>query len=128
MFNVLLVDDSSMDLFLLEEIVKESLPFDKTIQKFTDSQRAIDSWKLEKYNLIITDIEMPNVSGFDFIESIKNKPNQKIIAVSGSVADDSANETILYAANAYGADYAISKENLFNNLSALLSSLYQVQH
>ncbi len=91
----------------------------------TNSEEAITSCEKQHYNLVITDIEMPGINGFDFIERIKKDDNQTIIAVSGSVADNSSNDTILYAANAYGADFAISKVNLFENLSALLSSIYK---
>lgn len=125
MFNVLLLDDSSMDLTILKEIAKTSLPFSKKINAFTSSQEAIKSCEKQHYNLVITDIEMPDINGFDFIEIIKKNDNQTIIAVSGSVADNSANDTILYAANAYGADFAISKVDLFESLNALLCSIYK---
>lgn len=36
------------------------------------------------YDLIVTDIMMPNKNGFDLIKSIrKNKPDSKILAISG---------------------------------------------
>ncbi len=124
MMNVLLVDDCSMDLILLKEVVLSSIQTDTNIQSFTNCKKAMEKLNSENYDLIITDIEMPEINGFDFIESIKKNDNQTIIAVSGSVAENNSTETILYAANQYGADYAISKINLFNNLSTLLQRLY----
>jgi len=128
MFNVLLVDDSSMDLIVLKEVVQSSISTETRIQSYTDCKKAMKSIESINYDLIITDIEMPEINGFDFIESIQKKENQTIIAVSGSVAENNSTETILYAANANGADYAISKDNLFENLSALLQKLYVTQH
>ncbi len=124
MMNVLIVDDCSMDLILLKEVVMSSIQTDTNIQSFTNCKKAMEKLNSENYDLIITDIEMPEINGFDFIESIKKNDNQTIIAVSGSVAENNSTETILYAANQYGADYAISKINLFNNLSNLLQRLY----
>ena len=124
MMNVLIVDDCSMDLILLKEVVMSSIQTDTNIQSFTNCKKAMEKLNYENYDLIITDIEMPEINGFDFIESIKKNDNQTIIAVSGSVAENNSTETILYAANQYGADYAISKINLFNNLSNLLQRLY----
>jgi CheY-like chemotaxis protein len=128
MVNVLLVDDCSMDLIVLKEVVESSIPTGTNIQSYTDCKKAMEKLKSESYDLIITDIEMPEINGFDFIESINKNYNQTIIAVSGSVAENNSTETILYAANKYGADYAISKINLFNNLSTLLQKLYINRH
>ncbi|WP_286232449.1 response regulator [Thalassotalea sediminis] len=124
MFNVLVVDDSSIDIMLLKDIVKTSLPFKQHIDTYTDSVKALDAFKNKDYQLVITDIEMPHLDGFEFIEKIKSDAKGKVIAVSGSEAAENSNETILYAANCYGADYTVSKKNLYRNLSNLLSEIY----
>ncbi|MDO6428751.1 response regulator [Thalassotalea sp. 1_MG-2023] len=128
MFNVLVVDDSSIDIMLLEDIVKTSLPFSQNIDTYTDSVLALDAFYKNSYQLVITDIEMPLLDGFEFIEKIKPTTKGNVIAVSGCEAPENPNESILDAANCYGADYAVSKKNLYANLSALLTKLYNKQH
>jgi len=123
----MVIDDSELDLTFLKSIINEALPFNKLISCFKDSNKALTSLKNHEYQLIVTDIEMPNLNGFDFIESIRSKPeNSKtiIIAVSGSVAANNANDTILYAADKIGADYTVSKRNLYFDLNNLLKNLF----
>lgn len=127
MFDVMLVDDSSMDLILLTDIVESNIPFVNSIDVFLDSEKAYQQCKTHQYSLVITDIEMPGIDGFELIQRLKEMSNQTIIAVSGSHVADNANETILYAANCYGADHTISKQTLYNSLSALLTKLYKKQ-
>lgn len=124
MFNVLVVDDSSIDIMLLEDIVKTSLPFQQRIDTYTDSVLALEAFYKKHYHLVITDIEMPQLDGFEFIEKIKPETEGNVIAVSGCEAAESSNETILHAANDYGADYTVSKKNLYANLSSLLTRIY----
>jgi DNA-binding NtrC family response regulator len=50
---------------------------------FNDSQKALDNYVAGKYELIITDIRMPKLNGFELYRLIVSKdPNAKIVFMS----------------------------------------------
>lgn len=73
--HVFLIDDNEIDLFIHEQFLKvEGLLMD--VKKFTYAGDAID-FLLEctdnQYpNLILLDIQMPLMNGFDFLEKFKD--------------------------------------------------------
>lgn len=82
MANILIVDDN-IDFAKLLYIVLDREGYKTHIEN--DAQRAINH--IEKtdvsYDLVITDIIMPNADGFDLIEYLQKNCSCKIIAVSG---------------------------------------------
>ncbi|WP_448550268.1 response regulator [Thalassotalea fusca] len=123
MFKVLLVDDSSIDITIIEDVLETYIPYNKRITSFTDSAKAKSYYLANDFDLIVTDIEMPEVDGFELIDCIKNNGKQPVIAISGSHAEDNATDTILYAANKCGADYVVSKATLYDDLASLLTNI-----
>lgn len=67
-FNILLVDDSSTTITLEKTILKKA---GYTIETAEHPLEALDKMKNTKFDLIITDVEMPNMNGFEFLEKIK---------------------------------------------------------
>jgi len=123
MYKVLLVDDSSIDITLLKDILESSIPFEKQIAAFTNSEDAKAYYLMNKIDLIVTDLEMPDVDGFDLINCIKNGRGEEVIAVSGSPLKESSAKTILYTANVCGADHIVSKTNLYEDLQKVLTKI-----
>ncbi len=68
-YKILLVEDSKITLTLLEKLLKKQGYEIISTQNPID---AIEKLKYEPFDLIITDIEMPNLNGVDFIHHIKN--------------------------------------------------------
>jgi len=124
MMNALIVDDSSIDILLIRSILEDGLPNNASIIAFTESVVAKKHIDLHPISILVTDIEMPGVDGFELIEHTRNKyPESTIIAVSGSNFEDNATNTILYAAKGVGANHVICKSNLFENLTHVINSL-----
>ena len=123
MFKVLLVDDSTIDITLIQDVLETYIPYTKTITSFTNSAKARDYYLAHDFDLVVTDIEMPEVDGFELINCIKAHGKQPVIAISGSHAEDNSTDTILYAANKCGADYVISKATLYEDLARLLTNV-----
>jgi DNA-binding NtrC family response regulator len=49
-----------------------------------NGEEAMQKWEKEKPDLVISDIRMPGMSGFDLANNIRQKnPNQKIILMTG---------------------------------------------
>jgi CheY-like chemotaxis protein len=47
-----------------------------TVDTFTDPQLALSAFKAEKYDLLILDIKMPNMNGFELYEKVKKIDNK----------------------------------------------------
>jgi CheY-like chemotaxis protein len=104
MTNVLVVEDDLMNLKLISEILKAE---GFTVHYAMDGIEAIDMAKKMLYDLILMDIQLPEMDGIGATRIIKNMPNYKkvpIIALT-AYALDGDKEKFLAA----GMDDYISK-------------------
>ncbi len=72
--RICFVDDEP-DIILLCKLVLEEAGFE--VDTFTDSLSALDNFKPNFYDLIVLDIKMPNMDGFELCKKIK-EIDQKI--------------------------------------------------
>ena len=68
--KILVVDDEP-DLTMLSGLTLEYYGF--KVDTFTDSQEALSNYKPGYYDLIILDIKMPKMDGFQLYDEIKKK-------------------------------------------------------
>src|SRR5918999_4467955 len=68
--KILVVDDEA-DLTLLCSFALEYYGF--RVETFTDPQKALSNYKLSYYDLVILDITMPKMDGFQLYDEIKKK-------------------------------------------------------
>ena len=54
----------------------------------TDGKNALDLVSQNKYDLLILDLVMPNVDGFQVLEELKNKGNKVPIIVASNLSQD----------------------------------------
>ncbi len=77
--NILIVDDEEVMRDFLFDVL-ESFEVDKA----RDGEEAISKLSEKKYDLIITDMKMPGISGEDVVRFAREKyPDAKIIIISG---------------------------------------------
>ncbi len=79
--TILLVDDEEMILDSLSAILlKDGYQVDCA----KNGNEALDILRQKQYDLIITDIRMPGISGLEMVENLKTfKPDQKILVITG---------------------------------------------
>lgn len=71
--RVLLVDDEPLALDVLETYV-ERIPSIELVKRCDNAIEAFDVLQKEEVDLIFLDIQMPQLSGIDFLKSLKNPP------------------------------------------------------
>ena len=105
-YNVLLVDDSTTTRRLVGNIISSG---GYNVDMMPDAKSALRAFETKKYDLIITDYEMPLLNGIDFIKLVREKdPNAKTpILMLTSIRREGLREE----AHQAGAQEFIMKEN-----------------
>ena len=78
-FAVLLVDDVHENIYSLKLMIEDS--FDVNIFSALSAQEGITILMKENIDLILTDVQMPEIDGFEFVEYLKNIDRTKNIPV-----------------------------------------------
>jgi DNA-binding response OmpR family regulator len=80
--KILLVDNEADITFALKNALEH---YGFSIDSFNDSMLSLNSYKCNFYDLIILDIKMPNMDGFELFNKIKEKdPKVKICFLTAS--------------------------------------------
>jgi CheY-like chemotaxis protein len=112
-YPILLVEDSPDDVLLIERVFNRA-DFNHPLRTVTDGEKAIEYLKgLEEYSdraaypypgLVILDLKMPGLGGFDVIRWMRGHPQAKlvpIIVISGSSEPADVNRAYELGANAF---------------------------
>lgn len=78
-FSVLLIDDVNENIYSLKMLIEDS--FDINIFTALSAQDAMSILMEKEIDLILTDIQMPDMDGFEFVEYIKNIEKTKNIPI-----------------------------------------------
>ena len=79
--KVLIVDDNDQMSSLLADILEL---FDYQAQQAKDGEEALRCLREDKYDLVITDLRMPKMSGTELLKLIKKvQPQLPVVVVSG---------------------------------------------
>lgn len=100
--EVLIVDDNVLDRKYIKYLLENNLNISPVTAK--DGADALKKVKAKKFDLIITDIVMPNIEGIELIEKVSHISSKiNIIAVSGN------NPYYLYILNKMGIENTFTK-------------------
>lgn len=73
--NVLVLDDDDTQLTLVSEVLSHEPNITVFTQK--DPMEALKTMEREEINIILTDIQMPSINGFEFVKLIRQSPHIK---------------------------------------------------
>lgn len=81
MYNILVVDDDPIECDSLSELFKYEGYF---VDSTTDAKVASKKLDERLFNVVVSDVRMPEVTGFDLLEQIKeNHPETSVILITG---------------------------------------------
>lgn len=95
--NILVVDDNPDKLGLLETALRMA---GYNVNTATDGHEAWEAIESEKPDLVITDVMMPHMNGYELAERIRENPRTKFIPVIIQTAATHASEARQRASNA----------------------------
>lgn len=105
--NIVAVDDSSLILMTVEKILSEQ---GYEVKGFSKEMRALKYLKENVPDLIILDVEMPEMDGFEMLKMIKEREELKDVPVI-FLTSNNGQEEVLNAINGGARDYIIKPIN-----------------
>jgi CheY-like chemotaxis protein len=121
MYSVLAVDDIPLNLLLVQKMLAR---YNFKMRTAANGQQALDAVSAEKPDLILLDLMMPGIDGFEVIRRMKNNPDTADIRIVILSALNS-NEDVVKGFN-LGADDFIMKPIIMEKLLSCLVTQLQV--
>jgi CheY-like chemotaxis protein len=119
MATILVVDDSSVDRIRAEKLLaKEGF----TVVSVTNGPQALEILKREPPDLVLTDMQMPEMDGLQLVQEIRAKhPAVPVILMTAHGSEEIAVEALQKGAASY-----VPKRNLARDLPSTLASVLEV--
>ncbi len=83
--NCIIVDDNKMARTVLKHFVRE-IDFLNLVGEYENVMQATSMLSIEKIDLLLLDVEMPKMSGIDFLKSVTNHPLTILITANPNYA------------------------------------------
>ena len=119
--RILVVDDDG-SICAMAKAILESQGYE--VLCAVDGFDALTALKQSLPDVIISDLQMPNMSGFEFLSIVRRRfPKIPTIAISGAFSGEDVPESVL--ADAFFEKGQYSPESLFQKITALLEEIPQ---
>jgi two-component system chemotaxis response regulator CheY len=120
--TVMIVDDSSVMRKILERSVRQASTSDiGAVVEAADGAEAMEKLEQNQVQVILSDINMPNVNGLDFLRRLKSSPHKDVPVVMMST--EGAEKTVMEAIS-LGATGFIRKPCTSSQMEAVLSKIF----
>lgn len=122
--DVLVVDDSKSVLYALETLLT---PGGVRVVTATDGRKGQEALRRERFDLVITDVDMPELDGLAFCRWIKSRPSTAdipVIVLSSRESDADIEQGFLVGADAYVPKSAAKTELMPRIEEVLHKSIY----
>lgn len=97
--KILVVDDEQ---FVRDLLVKILARKGHVVRGAADAETAIDLLGREPFDLVLTDVVMPGIDGFELLRRIKGAwPGIKVVVLTGYARRQSISDFLLYGADEY---------------------------
>jgi len=97
--KILVVDDEQ---FVRDLLVKILARKGHRVEGAPDAQAALDRLEQEPWDLVVSDVVMPGMDGFELLRRVKGSwPAVKVIVLTGYARRQSISDFLLYGADAY---------------------------
>ena len=118
--NVLIANENNEEIVQIsEKLTNENLL--STIDKTSNGKEALEKLNAKNYDLLIVDLVLPQVDGFEVIERAKQiNKNIKIVVLSALSSDTFIKKTMVL-----GVDYYMLKPVDFNILAKRITDLFE---
>jgi len=122
-FNVLAVDDIPLNLLLVQKMLSK---FNFRMRTASGGQQALDAVAQEKPDLILLDLMMPGIDGFEVIRRLREDPataDLQIVILSAL----NSNEDVVKGFNAGANDFIMKPIIMEKLLSCVVNQLKIVE-
>lgn len=128
MYTAMIVDDEYPARNMLDLLINWEENGFRIIAKAENGKQALEIWKKERPDLIITDIQMPVMDGLELIEKITQKhKEQSIVVLSCHESFSYAQQAIRLGVKDYLIKDMITAEQLRSCLSSVAATLKKNQ-
>ena len=120
-YKILIVDDSHTTRILQKNILSN---YGYNVSTATDSIRALEKVKHNKYDLVITDVQMPEMNGFEFIKELRkitSYENTPVIVVSSEPKEKYSKEAEETKIKTYIQKNLFKQEELIAEIEKILN-------
>jgi len=101
--QILIVDDSALVRQVVKKIVRQT-GLEAEFHEASDGIQALDSIRTASIELVISDINMPNMDGLEMLAQLRSMPEQAdlpVIVVSTEGSDETVRRAMELGANGY---------------------------
>lgn len=118
-YKVLVVDDALTARILMKNIIGSA---GYQVKTATDGMEALSLLKLESFDLVISDVEMPKMNGFELTAAIRKEisPRLPIIIVTSRDKKEDREKGVQAGANAYFVKSSFDQANLLDVVKRFL--------
>ncbi len=120
--KILVVDDAPMIRRILKNLLKE-MGFNN-IEEAEDGMVALQKLRSQKFDFVITDWNMPNLTGIELVQEIRKDPNLKHLPIM-MVTAEAKKENIILALKSGVNNYIVkpfTPENVKAKIEAIFSA------
>ena len=122
-YNVLAVDDIPLNLLLVQKMLAR---FNFTLRTASNGQQALDAVAAQKPDLILLDLMMPGIDGFEVIRRLRANPDTADIQIIILSALNS-NEDVVKGFNVGANDFIMKPIILEKLLSCVVTQMQLVE-
>ncbi|CAH0540713.1 response regulator [Vibrio marisflavi] len=113
--RALVVDDDRYIRLFVNTLLNKEFGEQLDIGLCSNGKEALELVETESYSLVITDVMMPEIDGFELITQLRQSHTMPIIAMSGGFRNADSG-SVLKVADSLGADVVIDKADLSKEL------------